>query len=269
MPGHSDKSAVRFPCSKFLVGLWSASGGDPKAEERIEKAFPGEVVTTLAAAVEQVALVNFRAFVRTGAVTRLSRAPCTAVSHGVGPNSGEVRRFTAGAGLLPAIRCSARAPARSSSMRSAHCSADHYFGVRPAINHTGFKEDRDANDSCRNGEGRAAIAWSPRQSNIAWMKRGAIISRGAWTSRRDKAEAFLEALHRGLTVEQAKRAAGIADGARSIRLARTLGTALGKIRKQMAPRRQKAPSRTVMQPVLSGRHRGSGQHVGASAAADR
>ena len=56
-----------------------------------------------------------------------------------------------------------------------------------------------------------------------------------------KAEAFLEALHRGFTVEQAKRAAGIADGARSIRMARTLGTALGRIRKQMAPRRQKAP----------------------------
>jgi hypothetical protein len=50
----SKKVRERFPCSKFLVGLWSASGGDPKTEERIEKAFPGEVVTTLAAAVEAV-----------------------------------------------------------------------------------------------------------------------------------------------------------------------------------------------------------------------
>ena len=48
------KLRSRFPCSKFLVGLWNASGGDPKIEDRIEKAFPGEVVTTLTAAVEQV-----------------------------------------------------------------------------------------------------------------------------------------------------------------------------------------------------------------------
>jgi hypothetical protein len=50
----SKKVRERFPCSKFLVGLWSASGGDPKMAERIEKAFPGEVVTTLAGAVEEV-----------------------------------------------------------------------------------------------------------------------------------------------------------------------------------------------------------------------
>jgi predicted PurR-regulated permease PerM len=47
------KLRTRFPCSKFLVGLWN-SAGDPKMEERIEKAFPGEVVTTLAAAVEEI-----------------------------------------------------------------------------------------------------------------------------------------------------------------------------------------------------------------------
>ena len=56
-----------------------------------------------------------------------------------------------------------------------------------------------------------------------------------------KAEAFLEALHRGFTVDQAKRAAGIADGDRAKRLARTLGTALGRIRKQLAPRTQRVP----------------------------
>jgi hypothetical protein len=49
----SKKLRTRFPCSKFLVGLWN-SVSDPKMEERIEKAFPGEVVTTLAAALEEI-----------------------------------------------------------------------------------------------------------------------------------------------------------------------------------------------------------------------
>jgi hypothetical protein len=42
-----------------VVGLWNASGGDLKVEERIEKAFPGKVVTSLSGALEQLKrLVN-------------------------------------------------------------------------------------------------------------------------------------------------------------------------------------------------------------------
>ena len=50
-----------------------------------------------------------------------------------------------------------------------------------------------------------------------------------------KAEAFLDALHSGCSVEQAKRIAGIPDRDRAIRFARTIGSALGKIRRQIAP----------------------------------
>jgi hypothetical protein len=58
-----------------------------------------------------------------------------------------------------------------------------------------------------------------------------------------KAEAFLEALHGGCTIAEAKRTTGIADGVRAVRVARTLGTALGKVRRQIAPRRKSAPKR--------------------------
>jgi len=58
-----------------------------------------------------------------------------------------------------------------------------------------------------------------------------------------KAEVFLEALHRGCTVEEAKRSAGIADGTGAVRMARTLGAALGKVRRQIAPPRRKAASK--------------------------
>ena len=58
-----------------------------------------------------------------------------------------------------------------------------------------------------------------------YFERGLSVSPG-------KAEAFLEALHDGCSVEQAKRVAGIPDGiARSASRARS-GTALGKIRRQ-------------------------------------
>jgi hypothetical protein len=53
------KLRSRFPTAKFVVGLWNASGGDLKVEERIEKAFPGKVVTSLSGALEQLKrLVN-------------------------------------------------------------------------------------------------------------------------------------------------------------------------------------------------------------------
>jgi hypothetical protein len=50
-----------------------------------------------------------------------------------------------------------------------------------------------------------------------------------------KAEAFLAALHSGCSVEEAKRAAGIVDGAGAIRIARAVGMALGRIRRQISP----------------------------------
>src|SRR5207248_2893574 len=61
-----------------------------------------------------------------------------------------------------------------------------------------------------------------------YVARGLNISDG-------KAEAFLEALHAGCSVEQAKRAVGIEDGNGAKRLARVIGTAAGKIRRQIAP----------------------------------
>jgi hypothetical protein len=61
-----------------------------------------------------------------------------------------------------------------------------------------------------------------------YFARGLGVSQG-------KAEAFLEALHNGCSVEEAKRAAGIVDGTGAIRIARTIGIALGKIRRQIAP----------------------------------
>jgi hypothetical protein len=61
-----------------------------------------------------------------------------------------------------------------------------------------------------------------------YFARGLGISQG-------KAEAFLEALHSGCSVEEAKRAAGIVDGAGATRIARAVGIALGKIRRQIAP----------------------------------
>lgn len=67
-----------------------------------------------------------------------------------------------------------------------------------------------------------------------YFARGLGVSQG-------KAEAFLEALHRGCSVEQAKRAAGIADGADAIRIARAVGRALGRIRRQVAPRSKCSP----------------------------
>jgi hypothetical protein len=58
-----------------------------------------------------------------------------------------------------------------------------------------------------------------------------------------KAEAFLEALHSGRSIEEAKRAAGIREGQRAVRFARTIGTAVGRIRRQIAPARKHAPVR--------------------------
>jgi hypothetical protein len=62
-----------------------------------------------------------------------------------------------------------------------------------------------------------------------------------------KAEAFLDALHNGCSVEEAKRLAGIPDRDRAIRVARAVGTALGKIRRQIAPvfRRGKMPAQAA------------------------
>jgi len=60
-----------------------------------------------------------------------------------------------------------------------------------------------------------------------------------------KAEAFLEAMHAGYSVNEAKRVAGIRDGDRAIRLARTVGTAVGRIRRQMGPVRRKSVARTA------------------------
>ena len=68
-----------------------------------------------------------------------------------------------------------------------------------------------------------------------YVARGLHISDG-------KAEAFLEALHAGRSVEEARRAVGIADGDRAKRVARVLGTAVGRIRKQIAPARKRAPA---------------------------
>jgi hypothetical protein len=49
----SKKLSVRFPHLRILVGLWN-SVQDAAAEQRIEKAVPGEVVRTLAQAVERI-----------------------------------------------------------------------------------------------------------------------------------------------------------------------------------------------------------------------
>ena len=50
-----------------------------------------------------------------------------------------------------------------------------------------------------------------------------------------KAGAFLDALHSGCTIDQAKQAAGIADAEPAKRIARAIGSTVGKIRRQLAP----------------------------------
>ena len=50
-----------------------------------------------------------------------------------------------------------------------------------------------------------------------------------------KAEAFLEALHRGCSVEEAQRIAGVRDRG-LVRLARTVGRTLGRISRRAPPR---------------------------------
>jgi hypothetical protein len=49
----SKKLSARLPNAKILVGLWN-SGGDRAAEKRIDKVVSGDVITTLAQAVEQI-----------------------------------------------------------------------------------------------------------------------------------------------------------------------------------------------------------------------
>jgi len=69
---------------------------------------------------------------------------------------------------------------------------------------------------------------------------GDYVARGLGVSG-GKAEAFLEALHSGCSVEEAKRAAGIANGNPAVRIARAFGKALGKIRRQIGPQDLRGP----------------------------
>src|SRR5579862_1409971 len=64
-----------------------------------------------------------------------------------------------------------------------------------------------------------------QRSNEPW---GDYIARGLGVSDA-KAEAFLEALHAGCSVQAAERAAGISAGRRAVRLARSVGIAVGRI----------------------------------------
>ena len=69
---------------------------------------------------------------------------------------------------------------------------------------------------------------------------GDYVARGLGVSD-GKAEAFLEALHSGCSVEQAKRIAGVRDGDRAVRIARAFGKALGRIRRQVGPQSKRRP----------------------------
>jgi len=78
-----------------------------------------------------------------------------------------------------------------------------------------------------------------QRSGESW---GDYISRGLGVSDA-KTEAFLEALHSGCSIAESKRAAGIPDGNRAVRLARAVGTRVGRIRKYIAWSDRRSPAR--------------------------
>jgi hypothetical protein len=76
---------------------------------------------------------------------------------------------------------------------------------------------------------------------------GDYVARGLGVSA-GKAESFLEALHRGCSVGEAQMVAGIRDRGALVKMARTVGRTLGKIRRQNVP----APMAARPRPKLSG-----------------
>jgi len=86
-----------------------------------------------------------------------------------------------------------------------------------------------------------------QRSNEPW---GDYIARGLGVSDA-KAEAFLEALHAGCSVQAAERAAGISAGRRAVRLARSVGIAVGRIRRRIALPTRSSPAQGVRIPTAA------------------
>lgn len=80
-----------------------------------------------------------------------------------------------------------------------------------------------------------------QRENETW---GDYVARGLGVSA-GKAEAFLEALHRGCSIGEAQMVAGIRDRGALVKMARTVGRAVGKIRRQAGG----------VSPVRAPRHR--------------